>query len=145
MRCAACHTPLTYSYCFLLRTNTYQHHLCCIAHETKNAVQTIASNIIETRIWSKSAPQTPFGSFNTLRSITGGVLPTEASKGHTTPGRTRASHDIVSYLVGLALVLLELEKSVAPLPCNCVLAPRLCELQHSRSQMRQFSRQKSRW
>ena len=55
-------------------------HLCCIAHKTKNAVRTITSNIIETGIWSKSAPQIPFGSFNTLRSFTGAVLPAEASK-----------------------------------------------------------------
>ena len=77
-----------------------------------------------------------------LRSFAGGVLPTEASKGHTTPGRTQPSHDIVSYVIGLALVLLELEKSDALLPCNCILAPLLCELQHSRSQIRQFSRQR---
>ena len=108
-------------------------HLCCIAHKTKNAVRAITSSIIETGIWSKSAPQTPFGSFNTLRSFTGAVLPTEAAKGHTTPGRTQRSHDIVSYIVGLALVLLELEKSDAPLPCNCILAPPVCELQQSRS------------
>ena len=87
----------------------------------------------------------PLGRLTPLRSFTGGVLPTEASKGHTTPGRTQPSHDIVSYVVGLALVLLELEKSDAPLPCNCILVPPLCELQHSRSQIRQFSRQKSRW
>ena len=31
------------------------------------------------------------------------MLPTEASKRHTTPGRTQPSHDIV-YVVGLALV-----------------------------------------
>ena len=42
-----------------------------------------------------------------LRSFAGGVLSTEASKGHNTPGRTQLSHDIVSYLVGLALVLLQ--------------------------------------
>ena len=128
-------------------SGAYHHnvHLCCIAHNTKNVVRTITSNIIETGIWSKSAPQIPFGSFNTSALFTGGVLPTEAYKRHTTPGRTQPSHDIVSDVVGLALVLLELEKSGAPLPCNCILAPPLCELQHSCSQIRQFSRQKSRW
>ena len=39
------------------------------------AVRTITPNIIETGIWSKSAPQTPVGSFNTLRSVTGAVPP----------------------------------------------------------------------
>ena len=53
---------------------------CYIAHKTENAVRTITSNIIETRIWSKSAPQNPFGSVNTLRSFTAAALPTEASK-----------------------------------------------------------------
>ena len=42
-------------------------------------------------------------------------------QGHNTPGRTQPSHDTVSYVDGLALVLLELEKSGAPLPCNCTL------------------------
>ena len=56
------------------------HLPCCIVHKTKNAVRTITSNINKTGIWSKSVPQTPFGSFNTLRSFTGAVLPTEASK-----------------------------------------------------------------
>ena len=80
----------------------------------------------------------PLGRSTPLRSFAGGVLPTEASKGHTTPGRTQPSHDIVSCVIGLALVLLELEKSDAPLPCNCILAPPLCELQHSRSQIRRI-------
>ena len=119
-------------------------HPCCIAHKTKNAVRTITSNITETGIWSKSAPQIPLGGSTPLRSFTGGVLPTDASKGHTTPGRTQSSHNIVPIQVGLALVLLELEKSGAPLPCNCILAPPLCKLQHSRSQIRQSSRQQSR-
>ena len=55
-------------------------HLCCIAHQIKSAVRTITSIIIETGIWSESAAQNPLGSFNTLRSFTGTVLPTEASK-----------------------------------------------------------------
>ena len=46
--------------------------------QTKNPVRTTTSNITETGIWPKSAPQNPFGSFNTLRSFTGAVLPTEA-------------------------------------------------------------------
>ena len=102
--------------------------------------------LLKPGFWSKSAPQIPFqGSSTPLRSFVGGVLPIEAFKGHTTPGRTQPSHDVGSYVVGLALVLLELEKSDAPRPCNCILVPPLCELQHSRSQIRQFSRQKSRW
>ena len=76
---------------------------CCIAHKKKSAVRTTTSNIIETGIWSMSAPQNPFGSFNTLRSFTGAVLPIEASKWLTTPGGTQPSHDIVSYVIGLAL------------------------------------------
>ena len=122
------------------------HHTCVAlpTHKTKNAGR-IMSNIVETGIWSKSAPQIPFWSFNTSAVFAGGVLPTKASRGHTTPGRTQPSHDIVSYVVGLALVLLELEKSGATLPCDCILAPPLRELQHSRSQIRQFLRQKSRW
>ena len=63
----------------------------------------------------------PSGRSTPLRSFASGVLPTEASKGHTTLGRTQPSHDTVSYVVGLALVLLELEKSGAPLPCDCML------------------------
>ena len=55
-------------------------HMCCIAHKTKNDVRAITPNIIETGILSNSAPQNLFGSFNTLRSFTGVVLPTEASK-----------------------------------------------------------------
>ena len=63
----------------------------------------------------------PLGRSTPLRSFAGGVLPAKASKGHTTPGRTQPSHDMVSYVVGLAVVLLELEKSGALLPCNCIL------------------------
>ena len=63
----------------------------------------------------------PLGRSTPLRSFAGGVLPTEASKGHAKLGRTQPSHAIVSYVVGLALALLELEKSGAPLPCNCIL------------------------
>ena len=48
----------------------------------------------------------PLGRSTPLRSFAGGVLTTEASKGHTTPGRTQPDHDIVSYVVGLTLVLL---------------------------------------
>ena len=46
----------------------------------------------------------PLGRSTTLRSFVGGVLPTEVSKGHNTPGRAQPSHDTVSYVVGLALV-----------------------------------------
>ena len=56
----------------------------------------------------------PLGRSTPVRSFAGGVLPTEASKGHTTPGRTQPSHDMISYVVGLAPVLLELDKSGAP-------------------------------
>ena len=45
------------------------------------------------------------------------MLATESSKCHTTPGGTQPSHDIV----GLALVLLDLEKSGMPTPCNYLL------------------------
>ena len=58
----------------------------------------------------------PLGRSTPLRSFAGGVLPAEASKEHTTPRRTQPSHDIVSHVIGLALVYLELEKSDAPLP-----------------------------
>ena len=39
----------------------------------------------------------------------------------TTPGGTQSSHDIVSRVRGLAFVLLELEKSGAPLPRSFIL------------------------
>ena len=53
--------------------STRAKHLRWIGHKTKNAVQTIASNIIETGIGSKSAPHNPFRSLSTLRSFTGAV------------------------------------------------------------------------
>ena len=40
----------------------------------------LTSNIIETGIWSKSAPDDPVGPFSTLPSFTDAVLPGEASK-----------------------------------------------------------------
>ena len=63
----------------------------------------------------------PSGRSTPLRSFASGVLPTEASKGHTTLGRTQPSHDTVSYVVGLALVVLDLEKSGASLPRSFIL------------------------
>ena len=48
--------------------------------QNKNALQTTTLDMIEIGIWSKPAPQNPFGSFSTLRSFTGAVLRAEASK-----------------------------------------------------------------
>ena len=73
--------------------------LCPVLHvalpKKRKRVQPIASNLIETEIWSKLAPHNPTGSFSTLRSFTRAVLPTEASKCHTTPEGTQPSHDAV--------------------------------------------------
>ena len=83
--------------------------------QKKSAVRTITyrCKIIESGIWSKWDPHNLFELFSTLRSFAGAVLPTEAFKWHTTPGGTQPSHDIVPNVVGLALVLLELDKSSA--------------------------------
>ena len=103
---------------FCGRCNTGEVHLCFIAHKTKIRYSYglippvlhrpqnkkcgrygqlgITSNVIETEIWLKSAPNNYFGSLSTMRSFTGAVLPSEASKSHTTPGGTQPSHDIVS-------------------------------------------------
>ena len=94
---------------------------CGIAHETKNAVWTITSNVFETGILSESAPQ---NSLSLDRSALCATLLTPCSPlkppNDTTPGQTQPSHGIVSYVVGLALVLLELEKSGASQPCDCM-------------------------
>ena len=94
---------------------------CSIANKTKKIMQygllRIMLNIVETGIWSKPDRKTPFGSCSTQHSALihwRRVLPTEASKRHTTPGITQSSDERVSYVISLALVSLELEKSGAP-------------------------------
>ena len=100
----------------------------------------IMLNIVETGIWSKPDRKTPFGSCSTQHSALihwRRVLPTEASKRHTTPGITQSSDERVSYVISLALVSLELEKSGAPRARSFFLssAPPLSELQQSRSEV----------
>ena len=118
-----------------------------ICRSQKNAARGHNVNIIETGIWSKSSPNNPFGSFSTLRSFTGAVLPTEASERHTTPGGTQPSHDVVSYVVDLSLVLLELEKSGAPLPrCFILCTAAIYVSSNNRAaSLVNFHGQKSRW
>ena len=87
----------------------------------------MTSNISETAGFGQNRPlKDPLGRPTPLHYFAGGVLLTEASEGHTTPVRTQPSPDIVSYVVGLALVLLELEKSGPPLPFNFIRSPPLC-------------------
>lgn len=62
----------------ILVTVKSTNHVCCFAHETKKAVQTILSIIIEARILSKPAPHNNFGTCSSRRSFTGAVLSTEA-------------------------------------------------------------------
>ena len=96
---------------------------CCVALPTKQKMRYgLCRQIVLKPGFGQNLPlKFPLGRSTPLRYVTGAVLPTEASKGHTTPGRTQPSHDIVSYVVGLALVLLEKEKSGAPLPCSYIL------------------------
>ena len=95
---------------------------------------------LQRQIFGQTQPLTnPVGSLSTLRSFTGAVIPTEASKLHTTPGETQPRRHMVSSVFGLGLVLLELDKSGAPQPRSFILCTAACKLQHSRRQFRQFS------
>ena len=119
---------------------------CCIAHKTKNAVRTITSNIIETGILSKSVPQIPLGR-STLCALS--LAPCSPLK---PPNDTPRPEELNQVMMQSRLQLVwpsSWQNWRNPVHrCHAIIsfAPPLCELQqHSHSQVRQFSLQKSRW
>ena len=84
------------------RTFIRQKDLSQVPTKQNEKVRTITSSIIETEIWWKSAPNNPFGSFSTLRSFTGAVIPTKASKWHD--GRGNSTKSWYSIILRMQLV-----------------------------------------